>query len=81
MLGSLDNLAVCGAALGTMFVFAAPAIGSESAIPEAIRSGTPKEIDAAPTPGMASRSVNQLINLTKAEEKLIVDKLFPLASA
>src|SRR6266496_560908 len=66
-----------------------PSSASEDAILDALRSGAvklgaevpvPPAADAAPSLG-GEPSVNPLVNVTKEEERLIVDKLFPLAMA
>lgn len=66
------------------------AAASETVILEAIRKGdvtiaseivVPETVDAAPGMGGPEVSINPLVNITAAEERLIVDKLFPLSAA
>ncbi len=87
------NLCCCIKKLIVYFVSisaASSAQASEAAIVDAIRRGDistdseivlPKAMDAAPALGSPEVSINPLINITAAEEKLIVDKLFPFAPA
>ncbi len=78
------------AAIGAMVTGTGLALGSETETLKSIRSGTlqmgseisvPKPVTSAPEVGAASRTVNAAVHLTRREERLIVDKLFPLAAA
>ncbi|RWO88576.1 hypothetical protein [Mesorhizobium sp.] len=71
-------------------VVASAATASETAILKGIREDqvttgaeiiVPEPVDEAPAMGASETSVNPLINITAAEERLIVDKIFPLSAA